>query len=121
VIALLVAAGAAVGAPSRYTADVLVTRATGGRFPLGTLSVNMVGSFVLGLVTGLGLHHGLSPGGRALLGTGFCGTFTTFSTFSLESVGLLRDRRPRAAAANLLGSTVLGLALAAIGLAVALT
>lgn len=119
-IPLLVAVGAAVGAPARYTTDVLVTRWTGGRFPLGTLTVNVVGAFVLGLLTGLGLHHGLSPQWRALVGTGFCGALTTYSAFSQESVQLLRDGRPRAAIGTLLGSTLLGIAAAAAGLGLAL-
>ncbi len=119
-IALLVALGAVVGAPARYTADVVITRRSGGGFPYGTVTVNVVGSFVLGLLTGLGLHHGLSPQWRALAGTGFCGAFTTYSTFSQETVGLLRDGRPRAAATNLVGSALLGFAAACGGLALAL-
>lgn len=119
-IGLLVAAGAAVGAPTRYATDVLVTRATGGRFPLGTLVVNVVASFALGLVTGLGLHHGLSSSWRALLGTGFCGTLSTYSTFSQESVALMTAGRPRAAALDLLGSAALGLGAAGLGLWLAL-
>lgn len=119
-IGLLVAVGAAVGAPARYTTDVLITRWTGGRLPLGTLAVNVVGCFLLGLLTGLGLHHGLSPRWRALAGTGFCGALTTYSAFSQESVGLLRGGRPWAAAITLLGSTALGIAAAAAGLGLAL-
>lgn len=119
-IPLLVAVGAAVGAPTRYTTDVLVTRWTGGRLPLGTLTVNVAGCFVLGLLTGLGLHHGLSPQWRALAGTGFCGALTTYSAFSQESLGLLRDGRALAAVTNLLGSTALGIAAAAAGLGLAL-
>ena len=119
-IPTLVAVGAVVGAPARYVTDVVVTRRTGGRFPYGTLAVNVVGSFVLGLVVGLGLHHGLSSDLGALLGTGFCGALTTYSSFSQESVALLRDGRPRAAGLNLLASTAVGLAAAAAGLGLAL-
>ncbi len=119
-IPLVVAAGAVVGAPTRYVTDVLLTRRTGGRFPVGTLTVNGVGSFVLGLVVGLGLHHGLSASWQAALGTGFCGALTTYSTFSQESVSLWVDGRRRAAGLNLLGSTALGIGCAAAGLGLAL-
>jgi CrcB protein len=120
-ITFLVVVGAALGAPARYVGDVLVTVRTDGSFPYGTLLVNAVGSFVLGLVTGLALHHGLSSSWQALVGTGFCGALTTYSTFSVETAGLLRDGRPVAAAANLLGSAALGLVAAAAGLGLALT
>lgn len=119
-ITVLVIVGAALGAPARYVADVLVTARTEQSFPYGTLAVNVVGSFVLGLVTGLALHHGLSPSWQALVGTGFCGALTTYSTFSVEAAGLLRDGRPGAAAANLLGSAAAGLLAAAAGLGLGL-
>ncbi len=118
-IALLVAVGAVVGAPARYIADVLISRRTSG-FPFGTLTVNVVGSLVLGLVAGLALHHGLSDHIKALVGTGFCGAFTTFSTFSQETATLARTS-PAKAAANLVGSTAAGLLAAAAGLGLALT
>jgi len=119
VIALLVAAGAAVGAPLRYGTDVLVSRRATG-FPYGTIVVNVVGSFVLGLLTGLGLHHGLGPYPKALLGTGFCGTLTTFSTYSQETTTMLQRGATARGVANLLGSAVLGTAAAALGLWAAL-
>ncbi|MGH3744190.1 MAG: fluoride efflux transporter CrcB [Mycobacteriales bacterium] len=119
-ITLLVVVGAALGAPARYVGDVLITARTDESFPYGTLTVNVVGSFLLGLVTGLALHHGLSSSWQALVGTGFCGTLTTYSTFSVEAAGLLRDGRPVAAAANVLGSAAAGLLAAAAGLGLAL-
>lgn len=120
-ITLMVVVGAALGAPARYVSDVFVTARTGGSFPYGTLLVNAVGSLALGLVTGLTLHHGLSSSWQALVGTGFCGALTTYSTFSVETAGLLRDGRAIAASANLLGSAALGLLAAAAGLGLALT
>lgn len=118
-IALLVAVGAVLGAPARYMAEVVISRRARS-FPYGTVIVNVAGSFVLGLVTGLGLHHGLSGHWLALVGTGFCGAFTTYSTYSYETVALLCDGRPVAAAANLVGSVGLGLLAAAAGLGLAL-
>ncbi|TQM02206.1 camphor resistance protein CrcB [Pseudonocardia kunmingensis] len=115
--ALWVALGAAVGAPLRYTLDRAVQARCGSRFPWGTLTVNMVGSVVLGALTGAAtaLPVGVVPAAlQAAVGTGFCGALTTYSTFSYESVALLEGRRPASAAANLVGSVVAGLLLAGL-------
>ncbi|HEY0777262.1 MAG TPA: CrcB family protein, partial [Gemmatirosa sp.] len=81
----LVAAGGALGCVSRYVAALAAVPASAG-FPWGTFAINVVGSFVLGALVGA-LPSG-HPG-RLLFGTGFCGGFTTFSTFSTEVVGLV--------------------------------
>lgn len=109
---LLVAAGAAVGAPLRYVVDRWVQTRLGAGFPWGTLVVNVVGSFVLGLVIGSG-----SAGDEviALVGTGFCGALTTYSTFSYETLRLLEDGARWRAVANVLVSMAAGLAAAALG------
>jgi CrcB protein len=107
------------GAPARYVVDRLVTDATVGRFPWGTGVVNVSGSFILGFLTGLVLYHGFSNDARLVLGTGFCGAYTTFSTFSYETVRLVERGQSRAAALNVLLSTGTGLAAAAAGLALA--
>ncbi|MDQ6796436.1 MAG: fluoride efflux transporter CrcB [Actinomycetota bacterium] len=118
---LTVAAGGAVGAPARYLLDVAVAARSGGRrFPLGTFIVNVSGAFVLGLVVGAALHHGLSATARAGLGTGFCGAYTTFSAFSCETVRLLEDGSLGAAALYVTASVAVGLVAASIGLALAL-
>jgi CrcB protein len=110
-LAFLVASGA--GAVVRYVVDRRVGT------PRGTLAVNVSGSFVLGLVTGFGLYHGLTSDVRFIAGTGFCGAFTTFSTFSLE-VLLLVDRGRAPEAARYVAASVLGgLGAAAVGLALA--
>jgi CrcB protein len=80
--ALLVALGAGVGAPLRFLAGHYLD----GRYPLGTLAVNIVGSFLLGLFSGMSLSGHQS----ALLGTGFCGAFTTYSALAVKSVELGR-------------------------------
>ena len=111
--ALLVLLGAAVGAPSRWLLDQAVQSRHRGNFPTGTLAINAAGSFVLGLLLGAG-----SNGGSALLslaGTGFCGGFTTFSTFAYESVRLAEQREYGAAVANVVVSVAAGLAAAFAG------
>jgi len=118
---LAVAAGGAVGAPARYLLDIGVQeRNRRATFPLGTFMVNASGAFVLGLVVGAALHHGLSDTARAATGTGFCGAYTTFSTFSYETVHLLEEGELGAAALNMGASLAVGLVAAALGLGVAL-
>lgn len=119
-LVLAVAAGGFVGAPSRYLLDRAVSRRVESDMPLGTLAVNGTGSFLLGLLTGLDLAGRLTGLGDAFLGTGFCGAFTTFSTFSFETVRLLEDGRLFDAAQNVVVSAIAGLALAAAGVALGL-
>jgi len=116
---LLVMAGGAMGSALRYWCGVGATRLFGPSFPVGTLLINIVGSFVLAFLTGLG--GGLAVGARArlLLGTGFCGGFTTFSTFSVESLALIERGDHGLAALYLAGSLLGGLAGGWLGLAVA--
>ena len=114
-LALLVLAGA-LGALLRYEVELAVRRRVGPGFPLGTLLINVSGSFVLGVLVGLAAHRGVSSSVVTVVGTGLLGAYTTFSTFSVDTVGLVEHRRPRAAAANLGASLVLGLGAAALGL-----
>lgn len=116
---LLVGAGGFVGAIARYLVDGWVSRATGGAFPIGTLLVNLSGSFVLGIVFALAIERAALPSDiRAPVMIGFIGAYTTFSTWMLESWRLVEDGALLAAAANLGGSVVLGLAAVFVGLAV---
>ncbi|BEL10191.1 fluoride efflux transporter CrcB [Actinoplanes sichuanensis] len=108
---LLVALGAAVGAPLRFLTDRIMQARFGAAFPWGTLAVNVTGSFVLGLVLGLPL----APGVVALLGTGFCGALTTYSTFSWEILTLSRRREILAATGYALLSITAGMGAAMIG------
>ncbi|TDD67084.1 fluoride efflux transporter CrcB [Jiangella aurantiaca] len=109
---LLVAAGAAVGAPLRYVVDRWVGIRLGAGFPWGTLVVNVVGSFVLGLVLG---SPSVGAEATALIGTGFCGALTTYSTFSYETLRLLEDGAWSRGVANVLVSVAAGLGAAALG------
>ena len=115
---LLVIAGAAVGAPLRYLSD----RAIQGRhdtvFPWGTLTVNVVGSLILGILTGAVTAGRASPQVQLAVGTGFCGALTTYSTFSFETLRLLEDDARLFAAANVVASIVAGLVSAFLGVAI---
>ncbi|HYF91220.1 MAG TPA: fluoride efflux transporter CrcB [Symbiobacteriaceae bacterium] len=109
-------AGAA-GALSRYLLGLLVTFAFPSPMPWGTLLINLTGSFLLGALTGLGIHRGLIPHGwRAPLTTGFVGAYTTFSTWAVDTVRLWETGHWGYAAANIGLSLSLGLPLAWLGL-----
>jgi CrcB protein len=113
--ALLVFAGGAVGAPARYLTDRWISARHDVRFPFGTMFVNVVGCFVLGIVAG-GLAHGSWGAGTvALCGTGFCGGLTTFSTFAVESVELALHRLPARAVSYACVSTAVGVGIAELG------
>jgi fluoride exporter len=110
---LLVAAGALVGAPLRLFANRWASR-NGGDPAAGTLAVNVVGSAVLGVLLGLAAVPGWV---LALLGVGFCGALTTFSTFGFETVRLLEDGSVLEALLNAALSLAVGLAACALGFA----
>jgi fluoride exporter len=87
-----IAVGSALGGMSRYLLGGVLQRAAGGGFPVGTLVVNITGSFLLGLFLRYAVDTPtLTPEWRAFLTVGFCGGYTTFSTFSYETVALLED------------------------------
>ncbi|NMH93328.1 CrcB family protein, partial [Pseudonocardia bannensis] len=113
-IALLVVAGAVVGAPLRYLTDRVVQSRLGTGFPWGTFTVNIIGSFVLGLT----LAATTSPAVIALVGTGFCGALTTYSTFGFETVQLAATGHRLLATYNALGSVFAGLGAAGLSLAI---
>lgn len=113
-IPLLVVLGATIGAPLRYATDRLVQSRHDTGFPWGTLTVNTVGSFVLGVVLGAAA----APEVAALVGTGFCGALTTYSTFGYETVQLGAGGRRLLAVCYAVGSVLAGLGAAGLGLAV---
>jgi CrcB protein len=110
---LWVALGAAVGAPARYLTDRAVQRRHDSVFPWGTLTVNLAGSFVLGLLVSAG--RDVSPAVAAVLGTGFCGALTTYSTFSYEILRLVEDRARFYAVADVMASLLGGFGAAGLG------
>ncbi|MFC7219609.1 fluoride efflux transporter CrcB [Streptomyces polyrhachis] len=108
---LLVLAGAAVGAPLRYLADRAVQARHDSPFPWGTLAVNAAGSLLLGVLTGAAVTGAAS----ALLATGLCGAFTTYSTFSYETLRLAESGRRPLAVANVAVSLLVGLGAVVVG------
>jgi fluoride exporter len=112
---LLVTLGAAIGAPLRYLTDRTIQARHDSVFPWGTLTVNVAGSAVLGFITGLPVGHALA----ALVGTGFCGALTTYSTFSYETLRLVQDGARFYALVNVVGSILAGLGAAYCGLLLA--
>lgn len=119
-LVLAVALGGMIGAPARFGLDRFVADRLESELPFGTFLVNVSGSFVLGLVTGLAMSAHLSGVLRAFVGTGFCGAYTTFSTWSYETVRLVEEGNAMEAFANVAFGLVVGLAAAGAGIAVGL-
>jgi fluoride exporter len=122
VLILAVLAGGMLGAPARYLADRAVQARHDSVFPWGTFAVNIAGSALLGFLLGAQRHLDLPSAAFALLGTGFCGGLTTFSTFGYETLRLLEDGAIGEAGINVIGSLAIGVLVAWLGfrLAVAL-
>ena len=116
IIAGVMIAGGA-GAVLRYLVDRYVQGRVESDFPYGTLVINATGSLVLGFLTGSALHHGLSATWVTVLGTGLCGAYTTFSTFTYDTFRLLGSDGVATALTNTLVSVVAGLGAAVAGLA----
>lgn len=108
---LLVALGGAVGAPLRYLVDRAVQARHDSVFPWGTFAVNVAGSLILGLLAGAGGTV------SSLVGVGFCGALTTYSTFSYETLRLLEERAHFYALANVVAGILAGLGAAFLGIA----
>jgi CrcB protein len=117
-VALLVAGAGAVGAVARFLTDAAVQDRRQGAVPLGTLTVNCVGSFILGAVTGLAWYHGLGGRAHTVVGVGFCGAFTTWSSVTWETVRLAEDGFGRQALVTMFGGVAAALAAAALGIIV---
>jgi CrcB protein len=116
---VLVALGGAVGAVARYVVDSTVAQRAAGAFPWGTLVVNLSGSLVLGFLFALAIERGVLPASiRGPLMIGFLGAYTTFSTLMLESWRLIEDGAIGLALANVVGSSLLGIAAVLTGLAI---
>jgi CrcB protein len=116
---LMIALGAAVGAPARYLTDRAIQSRHETVFPWGTLTVNLVGSFVLGVIVAAGSH--VSTKVALLLATGFCGALSTYSTLSYETLRLAQDGARFYAVANVAITLFAGIGAAALGWSVGLS
>lgn len=116
IVVLVLLAGAA-GAVSRFVLDSSVKRRWESPFPWATVFINVTGSLLLGILAGLVLFGGQPAEWQTVVGTGFCGGYTTFSTASFETVRLVQQHRPALALLNAVGSLVLSVAACAAGLA----
>jgi CrcB protein len=116
---LLVIIGAAIGAPMRYLTDRAIQARHDTVFPWGTFAVNVSGCLVLGLVSGAVTAGAASSHLQLLLGTGFCGALTTYSTFSYETVRLVEGGQRFYAVANAAASVAGGLGAVFVGVALA--
>ncbi|MGC3994826.1 MAG: CrcB family protein [Propionicimonas sp.] len=115
-IPVLAALAGGLGAVTRFVVDAQVQRrTTNWRVPLGTVLINVTGSILLGLITGWWTFHTGGPGVRTVLGTGFLGGYTTFSTACVEAARLTRAGIVWGAVAHALGMLVLSVAGAALG------
>ena len=115
-IVLWIMLAGGLGAAVRFISDGLIRTVLGRTFPWATLIINVVGAFVLGIMTGLVLYHHASTDSKLIIGTGFCGGFTTFSTASFETVRLIEERRFVAALFQTLGNACFTILAAGYGI-----
>jgi len=115
--AALVGLGGALGSIGRWLVGVTAVAITGSTLPWGTFTVNVTGAFVAGGLIGLADGRGLATPARLALVTGFCGGYTTFSAFAVETMRLAEQQGAGAAALNVAGNLAIGLAAAVAGLA----
>ena len=117
---LLVGTGGFIGAASRYGVTLAVSRLLGQpSFPWGVLTVNVLGSLLIGVLAGIAETRQIGPGARLFLFVGILGGFTTFSAITNDTLTLLRNAAYLSAAANVLLSVALGLTAVAAGYAAA--
>jgi fluoride exporter len=112
----MVAAGGAAGAVARYLTDLAARTRWPTGFPMGTFTVNVVGSLLLGVAVGLGEQTLITDDGLTVVGAGVLGSFTTFSTFGFETVRLLEEGRLRLAATSVGLTSLAAFAAAGVGL-----
>lgn len=107
---LLLGLGGAIGTVARYLLNVFIQTRSGAAFPLGILTINILGSTLLGFLMRISLETtGLTPELRLFLTAGFCGGFTTFSTFSYDALAMFENGAYRSAVAYITGSVLLSI------------
>ncbi|MEO9015175.1 MAG: fluoride efflux transporter CrcB [Terrimesophilobacter sp.] len=112
----LVSVAGGLGAAARFALDGVISGKFRSAYPVGTTVINVTGSLLLGLVTGLTISHGMPQQWHLILGSGFLGGYTTFSTASVETVRLFQAGRHLSALATALGMLVFSVLAAALGL-----
>lgn len=114
---IFVAIGGAAGSVLRYLNTLAINKFISHTYPFATFSINLLGCFIIGVLMGMiETKFIVNPNIKLLLVTGFCGGYTTFSTFSLENVLLLQGNHPFLALSYILGSLILGIIMTIIGL-----
>ena len=113
---LLISIGGALGALSRYTLSNLISKEFQTNFPLGTLGVNLLGCFIIGIAWQFSEHYSIAKNARLFFFVGLLGAFTTFSTFGLESLHLFKDGEVKAAVLNIFLNNILGIFLVLLGI-----
>ncbi|MDK2821581.1 MAG: fluoride exporter [Clostridia bacterium] len=114
---LYIALGGALGATSRYIVSTWIYNKSEYLFPLGTFIVNIIGCFLLGVFSNLTLEKSVSPQIRMMISVGFLGAFTTFSTFSLETLNIIKENNIGIAFLNITLSIIIGLLAVWVGVA----
>jgi len=112
----LVALLGGVGAATRFVVDGLIRGRSSHRLPVATITINVSGSALIGLILGAHLYHGLGQGWQVVAATGFCGGYTTFSTAMVETVRLAQGGDVRRAVVNAVGSFLLALGAVSLGI-----
>lgn len=115
---LIVGAGSFIGGMLRFAISRWVQIKMLSTYPFGTFTVNMIGCFIIGLVMGYSERFNISLELRLLLATGFCGGFTTFSAFSIETMAMFRDGQIVPAFLYIVGSVIVGLVAVFLGYSV---
>jgi len=116
---VLLLAGGAIGTLARYALAGFTHKVYTGTFPMGTLAVNLLGSFIIGFLWGISESKNISPNYRSFVFIGLLGGFTTFSTYALETMNLVRANEIRQAITNVLVTNIAGLVLVFIGFFIA--
>ena len=112
---ILLLAGGAIGTLARYGVSGLMYKCCNGTFPLGTLAVNLVGSFFIGLLWGLWESFNISSNMRSFIFIGVLGGFTTFSSYTLETLNLFKNGETKMALINIFSNNIFGLILVFLG------
>jgi len=113
---ILIGFGGAIGALLRYTLSNLISKSFQTNFPLGTLGVNLLGCFLIGIVWQFSEHYSIEKNLRLFFFLGLLGAFTTFSTFGLESLHLFKDGYMKSALLNIFLNNILGIVLVLLGI-----